>query len=646
MKILSRNDFKYGQIDAIEDFSIPPGSVSKGLGWLTLGDKMELVRGRHLLGTEIVGVGRVSGIRVGVKSDGTEILFKTYGLKVLYYSETTSDWVEIGTNTLAGAVTTADPYGEDISMEPYTSLSGAQIWLNSANSSLFKIMLANPGTAIDQYDSTKNFKGRIKIKNGAMFLWGRGPSGTGKVRDLTGLYRSKIDRDEVSDYTAVTAEAIGSSGSQTYAGNLSTVSGKKTCFGVTITTAGGESFNDDKDGNLLGSLGGTGTINYATGAYSVTFAGVTGGAVTADYYTEDATVSGIADFTKSGTRAAGEGFIIRQDDAGGIFQGLFSYNSIHYCLHTLKTWALSLSDDDLTATNKTYREKVGIPNHRAAVETGEGIYYIDDVDQNNPRLRLLTLADAAATEVTPISISNNLDLTGYLFDDAETREVGDYVLFFCRTTDSTINNRIVAFNRIWRSLDILPYYGSCSAVYNGVLVIGDSLSNNAYEIFSGLDDDDSTIENYLEFGSEDMGIPGMKKTKKFVLEGDIGPDQSYRVYVSIDKSAFVEIGLGDTSDTFPTGEPAIYGGGAYVDRAQRVDVGSPTLGRREVGGGSELDNGVEAYHYKREFYLNQDRYERAKIRIVAQGIGYASLSLYQWKDIRHKSNKTPLKYRV
>lgn len=645
MKIISHNVYKYGQIDSIEDFSIPPGAASSSLGWLTLGDRIELVRGRHLLGTEVSGVGRVSGLRVGYKPDGTQVLFRTYGLKCLYYNTTTKDWVEMGSNSLAGAVTTTDPYGEDISIEPYTSLSGAQVWLNSPNSSLFKVMVANPDTMNDQYDSSKNFKGLIKIKNSRMFLWNRGPSGSGKVRDLTGLYGSKLDRDEVGDYTLVSAEAIGLSGAQTYAGTLSTLSGKKTCFGVTITTAGGESFNDDKNGNLLGSLGGTGTINYATGAYSVTFAGVTGGAVTADYYTEDASTNGIADFTKSTPRIAGEGFIVRQDD-GGPFQSIAVFNSIYYCLHTLKTWAFGLSDDDATATNKTYRERVGIPNWRSAVETGDGVYFIDDTAENNPRIRVLSFGDAAATEVIPSSISNNLNLSGYLFDKSGGKEWGDYIVWFCRTSNSPVNNRLIAYNRIWNSLDFLPYYASSLENYNGTLVCGDSLSNNAYELFSGLDDDESTIENYWEGAAEDMELPGMKKSKKVVLEGGVGPDQGIRVYVSTDKGAFVEIGAGPATAAWPTGTPAIYGGGAYVDRAQRVDVGAPTVGRTEVGGGSTLLDGIEAYHYKREFSLNQDRFERAKIRYVAVGIGYASISLQQWKDIRHKSNKSPQKYRV
>jgi hypothetical protein len=56
---------------------------------------------------------------------------------------------------------------------------------------------------------------------------------------------------------------------------------------VAIKEAGGETLVDDRNGNLIGDGGSTGTINYATGAYSVTFDHTTTGAVTADYYWEE-----------------------------------------------------------------------------------------------------------------------------------------------------------------------------------------------------------------------------------------------------------------------------------------------------------------------------------------------------------------------
>src|SRR5437868_2847818 len=40
---------------------------------------------------------------------------------------------------------------------------------------------------------------------------------------------------------------------------------------VAIKEAGGETLTDDRNGNLVGNQGSLGTINYATGAYDVTF---------------------------------------------------------------------------------------------------------------------------------------------------------------------------------------------------------------------------------------------------------------------------------------------------------------------------------------------------------------------------------------
>lgn len=645
MKILSRQNYKFGIIDTIEDISIPAGAASRSLGWLTLGDRIELVRGRHLLGTEVAAVGRVSGLSVGLRPDSTQVLFRTYGKKALYYDSAAADWVEISVDLLgSGVVNTTDPYGEDISITPYNNLAGAQIWLNSPNSSLFKIMVANPGSAKDHYDSTKNFKGYIKAKGGRMLLWNRGKSGTGSIADPTGLYGSYIDKDEVSDYTNVAAEALGIAGSLSYSGNLAAITGKRTAFGVSITDTV-ETFTDDKNGNLVGSLGGTGTINYTTGAYSITFASVAAGAVSASYYWEDATANGIADFTKATPRTAGQGFVLRQDDGGGSLMNVLAYNAAYYCIHALKTWLFTLSTDDLTASNTIYRERVGTPNHRAPVETGKGVYYIDDTDESQPRVRLLTL-DSNLAQVVPVPISNNINLADYRFEKAAGIEWGDYVLWACRTSDSLVNNRVIALHKIWGSWDALPYYVSCFAILNGVLVAGDSLSNNAYELFSGEDDDESSIENYWEGSADNLELEGMKRTKRIVLEGAVGPNQSYRTYLSIDNSAYVEVGVGAVSTDFPDGEPAIYGQGSYVDRGQRVNVGSLTLGRGEIGGGSVLAGGVEAYHYKREFRIEQDRFERVKIKLVAQGIGYASLSLQQWRDIRHKTFKIPNRYQV
>src|SRR6201999_2766109 len=115
----------------------------------------------------------------------------------------------------------------------------------------------------------------------------------------TTLYRSHIDAQRAgTSFTQVTGEnlASGNGTLKTFSGTLAfkASNSKANCALVTIksTDTGGEVFTDDKNGNLKGSAGGTGTINYITGAWSVTFVTVpwnTSNNIQATYVWEDST---------------------------------------------------------------------------------------------------------------------------------------------------------------------------------------------------------------------------------------------------------------------------------------------------------------------------------------------------------------------
>ena len=142
-------------------------------------------------------------------------------------------------------------------------------------------MVANPGSITAMYDGTKNYRGWITIKGDAIWLWNARIDN--KIPDLVNIYRSYLANKSTTDFTQISAEAIGGSGA-TRTGTLAFKSSgaKRTCLEVTFTD-GTETFIDDLSGNLVGSLGGTGTINYTTGAYSVTFATSPASPVTATY---------------------------------------------------------------------------------------------------------------------------------------------------------------------------------------------------------------------------------------------------------------------------------------------------------------------------------------------------------------------------
>lgn len=613
----TENFFK-GTIDSIEAKSIPRGAASRSLNFVTKGDKIELRRGMARLNkTENTDTDKITGGIVTERDDGTEVIFASYGKKVVTYNPDTKELEECGSDILG-----ADADGEDVAFADYKSEAGTQVFFSSPNSGLFKIMVANPTDVITLYDATKNYKGRILIKQNRMFLWGR-------IKDKAAPYLSFIDE---RNYTTKTAENIGTGNgtTKTFTETLDfkAAGTKRSCFGIEVTD-GTETFTDDYCGVLTGSLGGTGTINYATGAISVTFKTAPANlqAITCDYQWEDPTDGGLADFTYSATRLAGEGDLFRQDD-GGILQNILSIKNIEYCLHKKKTWILELTADDTNALNDIYRHKIGIPNWHAACATGEGIYLIDDSDKKDPKLRLLTYEEGSS-EVIPESKSDNIKLADYLFDQAIVYEWGDYILIACRTSGTPVNNTLIVYDKIWKTFDKHDYWINWLGIYNGTLLAGDSLSNNLYILFSGWDDDDSLITGYWEDNEDNLDIEKLKKCKQLILQGEIQPSQSYKVSLWIDNSGYVEVGT-------------VNGNGSYVDLGQKISVGAVTVGSRIVGGGS---GGVFAYNYVRKIKLQLDKFDRIKMKIEPTGIGYMSMSMNKFKDIRVKQQKLPKKYR-
>ena len=625
INIKTISDFQYGIINTLEDSSIPRGASSNSLNWITEGDSVSLRRGSAILGNEITGAGIITGIYRAKRSDGTEILYRKRGQKLEYLLSAT--WTEIGTNVFGSSAVS-----ENASFAEFHSLAGDELFINSPNGTLIKIMLANPASYAVMYDSSKNFKGYIKIKQNRMMLWGY-------TKSPNTYYLSYID-DVVENKTDVSAENVGTGdGSEkTFTDTLAFkgAGAKRTCFAI-VATDGTETFADNFDGTLTGDKGGTGTINYMSGAISLTFNTAPAGsqALTCNYSWEDSTDAGICDFTYSATRVAGEGSFFPQND-GGPIQNVYSYGNSEYCVHESKTWVVTLTLDDTNATNLIYREKVGMPSKEAGVATGNGIYFVDTSDDKDYQIKILTLNQNG--DVVPESISKQLlynkkkvgiDLSDYLFNKSFGWEWGDYILFTCRTSDFTQNNRVLLYHKQIKSIDVLEYYVNGFAEYDGTLISADSMGYNVFTLFSGYDDDDSLINNYWEGNDDNLDFDGLKKVKKKIIQGSIGPDQKIKVSANIDNGGFVEIGT-------------IRGDGDYVDKGQKVNVGSVILGSKEVGGGGD---GITAYNYERELSFNQDKFDRVKMRFEAVGLGYFSISSDKFWDLRVKSRKRPTKYR-
>jgi len=624
----------YGTNTAIKDRkALRTGVSPDSLNWITskYKDSIELRRGYVRLGTtEVTGNGNISGIGVGVQYDGTEKLWFSYDRKIKYYDIVTDDVIEVDTADILPEA--AD--GEDVWMQPYQNLAGSVMLAGSPNSSVYKIPVANPGSVVDQ--ATNNYRwGVFHVGQNRVFSGARNGIVSGN-NDQTGLYLSYIDKDQLSDYTEVSGEAIGSAGSQTYAGTLSVAAAPKTVMYVTISEAGGgETFKDDRNGNLVGDAGGTGTINYATGAYSVTFNVVTSGAVTADYYHETMTSAGILDFTGG---ANGQGKSFRQDNAAGKLMAIFNINVTNYCFHLLKTWQFTSTLDDTQSTNLEYRN-VGIPYERAAHQTPDGIIMADLANPSEPKYRKMkVLQGTDINTIEPMSISDALDLSPFGHDKCVAFRWGDYEIFAVQEkvlgAANTFNSVTWVRNVVSGQWDKLNYYVSCLAELNGMLIAGDSISRNAYVLFSGFDEDGDVIENKwtssdLDFDDQ-LGLgENLKTAGRMIVEGLIQKEQKMEVQASYNGGAFTTVFT-------------IEGDADYVDQGIKISIGSQTIGSTVIGGGGS----VTAAPYEVDFQLNSDRFVDIAVRFIAREVGFISVNAVTFKDVRNKGKKnTPRRTR-
>lgn len=681
------------------------GQSPDSLNWLTgkFKDHIELRRGYALLGTNrVAGAGRVTGLGIGTRYDGTQIPFFSYGRKLNYYNIATDTTIEIGTNTLPAAAST-----DDVSILPYQNIAGSWVYWTSPNSSWYKTPVANPASITDQYKTA--FRGTAKFGQSRTFLWNR--------KDAYGqsypnqLYLGVSDKTVVTQYTQTTKVNVGTGDGATkaFTGTLSlsqlqAAPSNQSCFytefaapvdaGVNITgiskasqavvtvaahtlaigdavlinavvgmteinnligivqsttattitlnidstsftawsSAGkiykAEYFIDDNNGNLTSSLGGTGTINYATGAFALAFntAPTNAQNIYSQFYQEDATNLGVMDFTIDGA-TKGKGKVFTQGDGGGPIVGVFPFDQVEYCFHQLKSWYLSLGSDDTAASNLPYRSNLGIPYFRAGYPTDDGIIYLDNSNPNQPKIQILEIDNNSATAVitvVPAPLSEGLDLSGLGFTKAVMFRWGDYDIMACsgqlNGITQNFNTQMFVRNIYSKQWDLLDYSVSSLAKYNGTLLSGDALTSNIFTLFSGFDDDGTLINNHWNSKLYNLGVEGLKKFNRFTIRGLIQQNQNIDIYFSFDNGNFVKLAT-------------VQGNASYVNTGNPTNVGSNTVGSTIVGGGGDA---VTAYPFEVEFTVSSDIFEYIQLQFQASNIGYAQIDEFTFKDVRYK----------
>lgn len=595
--------FKSGVHNLLDNEIIPTDASSASNNWYTQDGKIKLISGKLLIGDAGV-VGSVTGEIFGYKVDGTKVHWRKIGTKIQYLNGTT--WTDV----ITGLTSTAD-----YSFANYSSLAGSFTFAGGIDG-IFKMNNANPTSYNTMYDSTKNFKGKILIDKGRMLLWDR-------VEDKTGLYGSYIDVQNSTVYTTVSGEATTS-----LTGTLAFKAGGATrnCFGVTITLTGtGEVYTDNYLGVLTGSLGGTGTINYMTGAYTLSNAGVG----TAGYRWENSNIHSITDFTHSSTRLAGEGFQFPQDEGGDPILNVVIGADGYYSMKKQSAYRLFIESDDVTATNEVYRKEIGLQSYRGVISTGEGIIFINTASQEKPEMTILQ-KNLTGDAIIPKVIFTQFKFANYLYDDCTIETYERYILVACKTLTATNNDTILLCDLTNKTVDIASYNSRTFVRNAGYLYTGSSVSQSVYQLFTGFDDDGFAISNFWTGKGETWNTSRLKKYHKIRLKGAISPDQSYAVYLNYDDSGTQLVGT-------------VLGSGSYVDYSSPQSIGSNIIGTAQIGG----DDITNIYPYFVEIRLRKvPKFRKRTITFVALGYGYVDIDSQLDKDIELYQDKIPTRFRL
>lgn len=610
--------FNSGVHNMLSDTLIPSDAATDENNWFMQDGRIRLVGGRIPIGTQ-GATGQITGEIFGYKIDGSTIHWRKSGTEIQYWNGTI--WVA----TVTGL--TAD---EDYAFSNYSSLAGAFTFFFGLDG-IYKVNNANPGSFISLYNSAKNFKGRAFINKGRTILWNR-------KQDKTGLYGSYIDAQNSTVYTTVSGEATVSLG-----GTLAFKAGGATrnCFGVTITLTGsGEVYTDNFLGVLMGSLGGTGTINYITGVYTLSNSGVG----TAGYQWEDSNIKGVTDFTKSATRVAGEGFQFPQDMGGdAILNVLIGQDGAYYSMKKSSVYRLVIGTDD-TATNtdnSIYRLQLGIPSWKSATSLQFGILFMNTATPEKPELTILK-KNSIGGNVEPYVLFPQFKFANYVFDDCVIDNYERYVVIACKSLSSAFNNTILLGDVGAKKIDIINYPARTFATDAGNLYCGSPISFTVYKILNGFDDVGLAINNYWIGKGELYQLGGigqarsrrffpasLKKHRKLRFKGLIDPNQSYSVSVDYD-------------DAGPQIVGTILGSGSYVDYSSPQTVGSNMVGESQVGG----NDSVTVFPYFAELRIKKPpKFMKRKIKFIALGIGYVDIEYQNDWGLSFFEDKIPARFR-
>lgn len=603
-----------GTHNKLPNYEIPKDSSQDALNWVTVDGGIVLALGKQIVGVEGAN-GEVRNLWYGTRNDATKVLYVKHGITISYWNGTTL--VAIVTGLTSNAT---------YSFQNYTSLAGNFTFAFGIDG-IYKFHNASLGSYIDMYDSTKNWKGgRALIDKGRTLL-------VGIPTDPTGLYGSKIDA-QGTNYTTVASESIGTGdGVQTvFTGTLAFKGSnpKANCFGLTITQGANVS-KDGYNGVITGTNISIGTINYITGAYSITFTTPPPNlqALTIGYQWENSNTAGVTDFTKSTPRLASEGFVARQDIGGDAIQNIvIGTDGAYYSAKLYSFYRFFMDETDTKPTNDVFRTDIGIPSAESVISAGIGIIFMNTANPNNPQMTLLE-KNPLGDSLVPIVLFEHFAFENYKYDQCVLDTWDRFILVSCRTADSPTNNRLLLCDKAGGTVDITSHGMRCLAKDGINLYGGSSLTQTVWQLFGDYDDDGAVLDNYWESKNDECGIDSLKKTRTWRFKGFIEQNQKIEVSVGYD-------------DSEPTLIGTIRGDGEYVDKSKPNTVGGFEVGSLPIGG-SEVQT---VYPYYLEIKTKVPKFETRTVKFEAKELGYASVNYIEDHDILTYEGRMPKRNRL
>lgn len=702
--------FNSGVQNLLDDTLIPSDAASDEKNWFTQDGRIKLIGGRIPVNTEGL-TGSITGEIFGYKADGSTVHWRKAGTKIQYDNGSTwvdvitgltasADYAFSNYSSLAGTFTFA--FGADGIFKMNNANPGSYIALYNSAKNFKGRAFINKGRSIlwnRTEDKTGVYGSYIDTQNSTVYTSVSGESGgtgdgstktftptlafkaagatrnafgisvrgvTGAVKNITGLTAANpgVVTAVAHGYTTgdivIIYAVVGMTQVNGKSYTITVVDADHFSIGVdtsayTAYSSGGkaanqssqEVFTDAYLGALSSPAGGTGTINYITGAMSVTFNGtpVNTSPIVVSYQWEDSNIHGVTDFTHSTPRLPGEGFQFPQDSGGdAILNILIGQDNAYYSMKSSSVYRLFIADDDTASgtTNEIFYKDMGIMSWRGAISTQIGILFMNTANPEKPELTLLQ-KNPLGGEVLPKVLMSQFKFANYTWSDACFESYERFIPIACRSLTSSYNDVILLVDIAGKKVDIVFYPARTFATNAGNLYCGSPITLSVYNIFNGFDDKGLTIDNFWTGKGElyQPGGPGQARTKRFVpallkkhrrirLKGLIDPNQRYAVYVDYD-------------DAGPQIVGTVLGSGSYVDRTAPQSIGGNQVGGAQVGGN---DSTVVAYPYFVEIRIKKPpKFMKRKVTFIALGIGYVDISYQNDWGLQFFEDKIPARFR-